>query len=55
VTKNQYKKRLKLFLDHIGLPGADLDEQGQSFLDQARQDPEWANEQIQNFLYNSGT
>ncbi|MGH9955323.1 MAG: hypothetical protein ACRD39_06645, partial [Nitrososphaeraceae archaeon] len=50
ITKDHYRKRLKIFFDHIGLPGADLDEQGQAFLDQARQDSEWAELQIMNYL-----
>lgn len=35
-TKKTYRKRLKLFFDHIGLPGDSLEEQGQAFLNRAR-------------------
>jgi hypothetical protein len=50
ITKEHYKKRLKLFFDDVGLPGSDLDEQGQHFLEQAKQDSEWAELMIMNYL-----
>jgi integrase len=49
-TQRQYPKRLKLFFDFIQVEGADLEEQGQNFLDKARQDPEWASQSIMTYL-----
>jgi integrase len=49
-TQRQYPKRLKIFFDFAGVEGADLEEQGQAFLDQTRQDPEWANQRIMEYL-----
>lgn len=37
-TKTQYPRRLKLFFDFIGLEGEDLKEQGEAFLDDAKQE-----------------
>ena len=37
-TKQQYAGRLKLFFNFHQFPGASLDEQGQYFLERARQD-----------------
>jgi hypothetical protein len=45
-----YRKRLKIFFDFVGLEGETLDEQGQDFLDRARQDDSWAAQQIQSFM-----
>jgi len=40
-----------LFFDDIGLPGKeDIDEQGQHFLEQAKQDPEWPEVMVMNYL-----
>jgi integrase len=50
-TQRQYPRRLKLFFDYIGLEGDDdIEEQGQTFLDKARQDADWANQQIMMYL-----
>jgi hypothetical protein len=49
-TQRQYPKRLKLFFDHVGLPGKNLEEQGQAFLDKARENQQWAEENILLFL-----
>jgi integrase len=50
-TKTQYPRRLKLFFDFIGLPGKDLEEQGQAFLDNAKQqDRNWPSQQIMIYL-----
>ena len=47
VTKRVYRKRLKWFFDYIGLESStDIEQQGQAFLDNARQDPDWATQQI---------
>jgi integrase len=52
VTKQVYRKRLKWFFDFIGLEPAteDIEQQAQSFLDNARQDPDWATQQIMLYL-----
>src|ERR687891_1347495 len=50
-TKKQYPRRLKLFFDFIGIPGKDLEEQGQTFLDYGKQeDRNWASQQIMMYL-----
>src|SRR5918996_1803287 len=52
-TKKQYPRRLKLFFDFIGIPGKDLEEQGQTFLDYAKQeDRNWVSQQIMLYLDN---
>jgi integrase len=43
---------LKLFFDFIGLEGADLEEQGQAFLDYASQERGWPSQQIMMYLDN---
>lgn len=51
VTKEHYSKRLRLFFNDICLPGRDLDEQGQAFLDHVKEEgPEWAELMIMNYL-----
>lgn len=50
VTRKNYRRRLELFFEYIGMEGEDLDAQGQAFLDQARENPEWAQHQIMRFL-----
>jgi hypothetical protein len=51
-TKTQYPRRLKLFFDFIGLEGEDLEEQGQAFLDHAKQEGAraWSSQQIMMLL-----
>jgi len=53
-AKMQYPRRLKLFFDHLNLlgdgGGGDLEEQGQAFLDKARENPRWAQESILDFI-----
>jgi hypothetical protein len=50
-TQRQYPRRLKLFLDHVGLPGdSSLEAQGQTFLDKTRGNPQWAQEKIIDFI-----
>jgi integrase len=52
-TKKQYPRRLKLFFDFIGIPGKDLEEQGQTSLDYAKQeDRNWLSQQIMLYLDN---
>jgi hypothetical protein len=52
-TKKKYPRRLKLFFDFIGIPGKDLEEQGQIFLDYAKQeDRNWLSQQIMLYLDN---
>jgi integrase len=69
VTRKQYKRRLKLFFDHVGMEDLGLKErkemtkeekeaiidenvnaQGQTFLDNSRQDSEYASQQIMEYL-----
>jgi hypothetical protein len=49
-TQRQYPKRLKIFFDFVGIEGNDLEEQGQNFLDKARQDSEWAQQSLMTYL-----
>jgi hypothetical protein len=49
-TQRQYSQRLKHFFDHVGLPGRTIEEQGQAFLDEARENKQWAEEKILLFL-----
>ncbi|MDQ3807747.1 MAG: hypothetical protein M3298_06215 [Thermoproteota archaeon] len=49
-AKRQYPRRLKLFFDHLELAGESVEEQGQAFLDKAKENPHWAQESIINFL-----
>ena len=63
-AKLQYPRRLKLFFDHLKLSAAakegggagvvegdDLvEEQGQAFLDKAKENPRWAQEMIIDFI-----
>jgi hypothetical protein len=48
-AKRQYPRRLKLFFDHLELAG-ELEEQGQAFLDKAKENPQWAQESIIDFI-----
>jgi hypothetical protein len=53
-TQRQYPKRLKLLFDHIGLTGEEedssLEAQGQAFLDKTRENPQWAQAKIIDFI-----
>jgi hypothetical protein len=49
-TQRQYPKRLKLFFEHIKMPGKDIEEQGQAFLEKATGNKQWAGEKIFLFL-----
>jgi hypothetical protein len=48
-SKMQYPRRLKLFFDHLELAG-ELEEQGQAFLDKAKENQHWAQESIIDFI-----
>ena len=50
VTRKQYPPTLKRFFDYLGLPGGNVDAQGQAFLNEARQDPEFANLKIKEYI-----
>lgn len=51
-TQRQYPKRLKLLFDHIGLAiGDSLEAQGQAFLYKTRENPQWAQEKIIDFIH----
>ena len=50
LTKEQYANRLKLFFNFHQIPGDSLDEQGRTFLDIAKQDPQRATMLIMQFL-----
>jgi hypothetical protein len=50
-TQRQYPKRLKLPFDHVGLTGDSLEAQGQAFLDKTRENPQWAQEKIIDFIH----
>lgn len=50
-TQRQYPKRLKLLFDHVGLTGDSLEAQGQAFLDKTRENPQWAQEKIIDFIH----
>jgi hypothetical protein len=49
-TQRQYPKRLKLFFDYIEMPGKDIEEQGQAFLEKATINKQWTEEKIFLFL-----
>jgi hypothetical protein len=48
-TKRQWPRRLKTFLDFLELKGT-LKEKAISFLNKARQDPQWAQRSFMRFL-----
>jgi hypothetical protein len=48
-AKRQYPRRLELFFDHLELAG-EFEEQGQAFLDKAKENPQWAQESIIDFI-----
>lgn len=52
-----YRGKLKEFFDYLGLPGSDLEEQGQAFLDKVRKEyhkqggnEHWAQDKIMSYL-----
>lgn len=51
-TQRQYSRRLKLLFDHVGLAGGDsLEVQGQAFLNMTRENPQWAQDKIIDFIH----
>jgi hypothetical protein len=48
-TRRQYPRRLKVFLDHIGLAG-NLQEQAKQFLAKVRSKPQWAQNSLMQFI-----
>ena len=50
-NQRQYPKKLKLLFDFLGLPGSSsLEEQGQIFLQKARENQYWAQDSIMSYL-----
>jgi integrase len=49
-TREQYPKTLKKFFEYLQLPGSNVDEKAQAFLDKARQTPGWANDSIRQYI-----
>jgi hypothetical protein len=49
-TRKKYEKRLALFLDKIGIEGADLKEKARAFAKKAKLDPDWATFQINQYM-----
>jgi hypothetical protein len=51
ITKKQYPRRLKMFFDHMGLKGNSLEEQAQTFLTKAKEEPDcWVEDNILFYL-----
>jgi hypothetical protein len=50
VTREHYDRRLIQFFDHLGIPGADLRARSKSFVNKARQDLEWTNAVVNEFI-----
>jgi hypothetical protein len=48
-TKRQYPRRLKVFLDYLKLEGT-LDQQAGDFLSKAKQNPQWAQSSLMQFI-----
>jgi hypothetical protein len=48
-TKRQYPRRLKVFLDFLKLDGT-LEQQSKEFLEKAKQNPQWAQNAIMQFI-----
>ena len=48
-TKRQYPRRLKVFLDFLKLDGT-LKQQSKEFLEKAKQNPQWAQNSIMQFI-----
>jgi len=50
-NQRQYPKKLKLLFDFLNLPGSSsLEEQGQIFLQKARENQYWAQDSIMSYL-----
>jgi integrase len=49
-SQKQYPKKVKLLFDYLGLEGKNLEQQGQAFLEKAREDQHWPQEVIMDFL-----
>ena len=45
-AKRQYPRGLRLLFDYLKIQGADLEERAQIFLDKARDNPQWAQDNI---------
>jgi integrase len=48
-SKRQYPRRFKMFLDFLKLEGS-LEDQAKQFLIKARQDPQWVQDNLRNFI-----
>lgn len=48
-TKRQYPRRLKVFLDFLKLDGT-LEQQSKEFLEKAKQNPQWAQNSLMQFI-----
>lgn len=48
-TKRQYPRRLKVFLDYLKLEGT-LEQQAREFLSKAKQNPQWAQSSLMQFI-----
>jgi hypothetical protein len=48
-TKRQYPRRLKVFLDFLNLDGT-LEQQSKEFLEKAKQNPQWAQHSLMQFM-----
>jgi integrase len=51
ITKKHYRRRLEMFFEFLHLEGANIDEQGISFIKQAREDEDWAQLQIMRWMH----
>ena len=48
-TKRQYPRRLKVFLDFLKLDGT-MEQQSKEFLEKAKQNPQWAQHSLMQFI-----
>ena len=48
-TRRQYPRRLKVFLDFLKLDGT-LEQQSKEFLEKAKQNPQWAQNSLMQFI-----
>jgi integrase len=49
-TIEQYPKRLQIFFEFLGLEGDDIEQQGQAFLEQVKQNPQRAQDNIMMYM-----
>jgi hypothetical protein len=49
-TKKRYSDRFKAFLDYIGIPGAYIEERLSHFYNEAKQNPQWLQNALMNFI-----